>query len=354
VSITAFTVEERGALSRKKLFPRLLCLPATVIGIHMLRRAWPSDEPAFLALLTVWTSYALFCCTSCFHECAHQTLSGRSWFDVLLGRMLGTMMLTPYTVYRETHIRHHAYLNKPYDWELWPYADPACSVGFRRFFVWIDLLCGALTSPYIYGRIFFSGESPLRGVVTRRTIALEYLAIVAFWGILCGAVAWFGFGVPLTRAWLVPWWLAGIIQSGRKLTEHLGMASYDPLLGTRTVLATSRLTRFLTYVNFDIFVHGAHHRHPRIAHNELRSKMTAYLEESPNVPYPVYQSYWQATYAMLPSLVRNPGCGMNAGAAAPHDGKNPDVDYFVGDVTREVLVAEDQARVNEPAEPVAV
>jgi len=135
VSVTVFTAEERRALDRKWLLPRLLCLPAAVFGIRSLRLGWPGEEWLIVALLTAWTGYALFCWTSCFHECAHQTLSGRAWFDVWLGRLLGTVMLTPYTVYRESHIRHHANLNKPHDWELWPYADPACPIWFRRTFV---------------------------------------------------------------------------------------------------------------------------------------------------------------------------------------------------------------------------
>jgi fatty acid desaturase len=246
--------------------------------------------------------------------------------------------LTPYTVYREAHIRHHAYLNKPHDWELWPYADPGCSLWFRRVFVWLDLVFGVLTTPFIYGRIFFSRASPLRSPAVRRMIVLEYLAIVVFWGAIYGSVAWYGYWPPFIRAWLVPWWLAGVIQTGRKLTEHLGMASYDPLLGTRTVLGNGWATRLTTFVNFDIFVHGPHHRHPRVAHNELRGKMLAYMEENPEHGYPVYKNYWRAACAMLPNLLRNPGCGMNAGAAAPHADQREAGD-FVADVATEVLAS---------------
>ena len=48
----------------------------------------------------------------------------RAALSIWTGRLLGTMMFTPYTAYREVHIRHHAYLNTPRDWELWPYSDP--------------------------------------------------------------------------------------------------------------------------------------------------------------------------------------------------------------------------------------
>lgn len=341
MSVTQFTAEERHALENKALWPRLICLPAAVVGINLLRRGVFVDDWLIQSLLTCLTAYALFCWTSAFHECAHQTLTGRAWFDIGLGRLLGTIMLTPYTVYRESHIRHHAYLNKPNDWELWPYADPQCSVGFRRVFVWFDLFLGVLTSPFIYGRIFFHHDSPLKTPAVRRAVKLEYAAIVLGWGSL---YAWVGYSDAwdvIARCWLLPWWMAGVIQTGRKLTEHLGMPSYDPLYGTRTVLGSSWLTRFLTYCNFDIFIHGPHHRHPRVAHNELRGKMEEYLSQANGATYPVYRSYWRASLAMLPHLVANPGCGINAGAEPPHVARQGEVVDFVGDVSTEVLAAED-------------
>jgi hypothetical protein len=65
--------------------------------------------------------------------------------------------------------------------------------------------------------------------------------------------------------------------------------------------------------------------------------MQEYLTKSPDTLYPVYNSYWAATRAMLPHLVSNPGCGMNAGAGPPTKGGLPDVQDFVADVTVEVL-----------------
>ena len=72
------------------------------------------------------------------------------------------------------------------------------------------------------------------------------------------------------RAWLIPSCVAGIYQSIRKFTEHLGMASYDPMVGTRTVVGQNWFTRMCTYLNFDIFVHGPHHRHPLVPHRTNR------------------------------------------------------------------------------------
>jgi hypothetical protein len=178
--------------------------------------------------------------------------------------------------------------------------------------------------------------SRLRDPAVRRTIRNEYLFIVAFWGAVFGLIHYFGGWAGYVKVWLVPFLMAGVLQTGRKLTEHLGMPSFDPLLGTRTVLGSNWITQVCTFVNFDIFIHGAHHRHPRAAHNQLGRKMHDYIADNPENHYPVYQHYWQATRAMLPFLFGNPGCGVNAGGAAPMS-CDDSVQNFVSDVTQEVL-----------------
>lgn len=251
-------------------------------------------------------------------------------------------MGVPYTVYRECHIRHHAYLNKPADWELWPYSDPQTSIAFRRVFAWLDLIFGFLVTPYIYGRIYFHKGSPLRSSDIRAAVRHEYVLIALFWGTILATVAWFGAWQGLLRVWVIPHLVAGVFQTGRKFTEHLGMASYDPLLGTRTVLGNNWWTRLCNHMNFDIFIHGPHHRHPRMAPGLLRNVMQEYQSANPAVVYPVYPSYWRATCSMLPYLLKNPGVGMNAGAAPPAREQSPSIQNFVADVTREVLAEADR------------
>jgi fatty acid desaturase len=335
---------EFEAIEGKYILPRLICVPLAICGVHLLNYQNLGSHPLTNALLTAFTAYFMFCWTSCFHECAHHTLTSARWISVWFGRMIGTVMLVPYTVYRESHIRHHAFLNKPTDWELWPYADPSCSPAFRRFFVWLDLVLGSVAAPFIYARIYFHPKSPIRDLAIRRAIRNEFLFIGIFWGAVFTYVTWYGHWPAFTRSWLVPWFIAGVLQTGRKLTEHLGMTSYDPLLGTRTVIGSSWLTRFGTFVNFDIFIHGLHHRHPRVAHNQLRNKMWTYISTNPTTKYPVYHSYWTATRAMLPFLL-NPGTGVNAGADVPHASKYDDVQDFVTDVSSEILSESDIGRI---------
>ncbi len=106
--------------------------------------------------------------------------------SILVGRILGTLIFTPYSVYRESHIRHHAYLNKPSELELGPYSDPNTSVSFRRTFVWFDLLLGFLAGPFVYGRTFFHRNSPIKNPAIRKAVYWEYAAIVMFGGTVLG------------------------------------------------------------------------------------------------------------------------------------------------------------------------
>jgi fatty acid desaturase len=343
MSTTVFTSDEQHAIEEKGFVLRMACLPAAVIGLYMLSQPWATGGIIERCAWTAYTAYCLFCWTSCFHETAHQTLTRWRWVDVALGRILGTVMYVPYTVYRETHIRHHAYVNRPNDWELWPYCDPNCSRTFRRVFVYFDVILGFISSPLIYGRIFFHPNSPLRSPTVRRTIWFEYLGIVVFWGFIFAKLTYTHTWLQYVTVWLIPHMLAGVFQTLRKLTEHLGMASYDPMLGTRTVVGNSLLTRIASFMNFDIFVHGPHHRHPRLAQNQLKAKLEEYLVADRRVAYPVYSSYLQATVAMMPHLLKNPGIGMNAGAAAPGHHSVVDVANFPADVVREVHLVKSSA-----------
>ena len=158
-SVTHFTADEQHDLDEKQTLPRMMSIP--MAGLCMALNGallggllpWTEAGPWLVAGLVAATAAMMFCWTSALHEAAHQTLFKSRWLSILCGRLLGTLMFTPYSAYREVHIRHHAYLNTPRDWELWPYSDPQASLRFRRAFVWFDLFCGIAAGPLIYGRI---------------------------------------------------------------------------------------------------------------------------------------------------------------------------------------------------------
>ena len=336
MSITQFTSDELQAIANRKTARRFYFFPFQIAAMVLIAYPWPVDHWSVRAFWILVTSYFMFCWTSCFHETAHQTLFQSQRLSVLLGRVLGWLMFVPYTAYRETHIRHHAYLNKPSDWELWPYADPNAPKWFRHLFVWFDLLGGIAAAPVIYGRIFFHPQSPLTPE-QRQAVRWEYLGMICLWGTILAVVAYFGSWWALLLVWVVPHSLAGMYQNGRKLTEHLGMKSYDPLLGTRTVVGHNFVTRLCTFLNFDIFVHGPHHRHPRVSHDQLEHLTEQYLAADGCENLPVYGTYAGAARDMVPWMFVNPGVGVNVGAAMPEGTRAKQVDDFLTDVTEEVL-----------------
>lgn len=321
--------------------PRFIFGPVAAVAIVGLAMEWPSAAWPVRVLWTVIAAYGLFCWTSCFHEAAHLTLCGSRSFSIIVGRILGTMIFVPFHVYRESHIRHHAYLNKPLDWELWPYSDPKASVWFRRLFCWSEIPFGILTSPFVYGRLYFHPDSPIQNPELRRKIRSEYIAIVIVWTVILVAVAWTSSWKMFLVAWVIPHFIAAVCQTMRKFTEHLGMQSYDPLLGTRTVIGNNMVTRLCTYLNFDIFVHGPHHRHPRYRHEALYQRMAQYEQEHPEIAWPVFPSYLHAIADTIPAMIRNPGVGMNAGAPAPCSERPHDISDFSEDVTVQILGSDD-------------
>lgn len=346
---TVFTPEEVRAIAEKSTKWNLNALRVGFFLPLILEIVWRTshDYPQWISMTgtapTWWIAvyslllgYLIFCWTSAFHETVHQTLSSHNGFNRHLGRVIGTVVLLPYTAYRETHIRHHAYLNRSNDWELWPYSSSERSIWFRRVFVWFDLLMGLPAASWIYGRIYFHRDSPL-SVESRRLIRNEYLAALAAWAVMASWLTYSHNWGNLLQVWIYPAMVAGTLQTARKLTEHLGMSSFDPLLGTRTVKGPSWITKMASFMNFDIFVHGPHHRHPRVVHTALGELMDEYLESNPQRTFPVYRTYLHATTAMVPWMVRNPGVGANIAETTAAAFRANDVHDFVQDVSQEVL-----------------
>lgn len=340
-AVTKSSGQVSHGLSVLSVLPRFAFGPVGAVAIAGLWTGWPTAHPAMVCTWVLLASYAMFCWTSCFHEAVHHTLGGSKTFSILVGRFIGTMIFVPFHVYRDSHIRHHAYLNKAADWELWPYSDPNASLWFRRIFCWLEIPFGFFTSPYVYSRLYFHPDSQMKDPVVRRAVRNEYIAIVLVWSSIFAAVTWFQVWPQFLLAWVLPHWVASVYQTFRKYSEHLGMSSYDPLLGTRTVIGDSLITRLCTYLNFDIFVHGPHHRHPRFRHDALCERMKEYQETHKELQYPVFKSYRAALIDLAPAILFNPGVGVNAGAPQPAAEKNHDISDFGEDVTAEILSSED-------------
>ncbi|GAB5440299.1 MAG: hypothetical protein Fues2KO_06480 [Fuerstiella sp.] len=305
-------------MTRKLLFlMRFLAFPCLAFGGQWL---WMQQHDPTSWSSLVWIpvlTYCWFCVGGLSHELIHQNLPPGPIASRVLGNTIGFAIGIPYTVYREVHMRHHAYLNTPLDWELWPYSDPHASLKFRRMFLGFDLLCGSLATPLIWGRICFSRRSPAKPEMIRR-MQREYAMMFAAW---LATAAWLTWQVnagmiQLSKAMLIyslPLVLAANCNSIRKIMEHVGTSSLDPLQGTRTIIGRSWVTRLLSFFDFDLSVHGPHHRYPKLSHDNLKNRMQELRQQDPDRSYPIYSSFTAALWDTAKAVWKNPGVGVNAG-----------------------------------------
>jgi fatty acid desaturase len=286
----------------------LFSLLAVALGVISLASGRPTAHPAWIVAVTLALAYFQYCWTSIFHEDVHLALYRARWHNVFNGTIVGTLLMVPFSLYRQVHIRHHNRMNTPDDWELWPYTDPAASLTFRRVFAVLDVLFGAWVGPYIYGRMFWVPGSPLRDPVVRRRIGWEYVLIIVFWGTLLAAVAMNGWWREFSLAYVLPAWVTGMLQTLRKFVDHLGLPAGEALHGCRTIVSGSVPGRLVDWTSFDISVHGLHHRYPQMPHGNL-ARAAELARDNPGAP--IFTSHLQAFRHMLPHLLF-PGIGVNA------------------------------------------
>lgn len=292
----------------------LLNLAGVGVAVASIATGWPTDHWAWYVLVVAWLAYFQHAWMTIFHEDAHYALYRGKSHNVRNGTIVGTLLMVPFSVYRQVHIRHHSRMSLPEDWELWPYCDPSKSLRFRRIFLFFDIFFGLLLGPYIYGRIYFVKDSPIRDPKLRRRIALEYLLIVAFWGSILALVAYLGAWWFFARIYLIPAYVTGIVQTIRKLTEHLGLPAGDAMHGARTVVTRGPVGRAFSYTSFHIASHGLHHLFPQMPHDNLEKAFELKREENRDAP--VFPSHFRAMLDMTRHLA-HPGIGVNARTAPP-------------------------------------
>ena len=270
------------------------CALASASGQHLLTIAcWP---------ILTWMHHAAL---ARLHEAVHSMLLRSRIGNELCGIAIGTISLTPMSVYRYVHARHHAHLGDTDDPEFWPYNLPGASRARRLAYATAELLIGFVLTPALYS-LRTARAWRRHAESTRRRLLLEWLLMAGFWSATLAVVyvaqAWQLFFVAV----LAPGWLTGLMQTVRKFTEHLGLAGDSIPTTTRTVVYQGRLGCLLSRTQLHVEHHGTHHRWPRIPYANLPAATA--IVESHGVAGLRYRTHFAATWAAFRHLA-NPRVG---------------------------------------------
>jgi fatty acid desaturase len=230
--------------------------------------AWSRGHFAFVACVWCAIAWMDHAALTRLHEAAHGALSRSRVLNEAQGILIGTLALTPLSVYRFVHARHHACLGREGDPEFWPYNDPKAPRALRVAYAWAELAFGWILTPALYSLRTARAWRRVPASQHGRLVG-EWIFLAGFWAATLAVVASNGWWEWFVVAHLAPAWLAGSMQTIRKFTEHLGMHGASIVSMTRTVVYRGPVGRAASASQLHVEHHAAHHRHARIPHYAL-------------------------------------------------------------------------------------
>jgi len=236
-----------------------------------------------------------------FHEAAHGLLRKNRLLNEIDGIIMGTFSLTSFTLYRALHQKHHVHLASEKDVELWPFVDPNCPRWKRQLAAFLELNFGLFYTPYLFWRLFFAGDSPIKSHKIRMRIWIELIAGVAVWAIALGLVVAFGLWPFLWLNYVVPAFIAGNLQSWRKFIEHVGLSGHSARSATRSIIADTWTGKLVSLTLLHEPLHGIHHIKSSLPHSDLPAHV-AWLEASDEGDTEPFPNYWSAFLDVLRCL----------------------------------------------------
>ena len=248
-----------------------------------------------------------------FHEASHGLLRKNRLFNEAEGVMIGTFSFTSFTLYRVMHQKHHAHLASERDAELWPFVHPQCPRAARCAFAFLELNAGFFFTPFIFLRAFLCADSPVRSRRVRQRVWAEIALTAAVWAGILWAVGHWDAWTYFLWMYFAPAWLAANLQSWRKYIEHVGMTGSTVNSSTRSIVADTRLGRFVALTLLHEPFHGVHHQCAGLPHAELPLHVSELTPKTPDEHAP-YPSYRHAFLDLLRNLA-NPRVGAQWRAA---------------------------------------
>lgn len=263
----------------------------TAVMAYCLYRGWWWP----LLPLTLVSSHFMHALLIAFHEAAHGNLCKNKWMNEFDGVLAGIVSVTPFTLYRALHQKHHVNLATEKDLELWPFVDPLQPLWWRRMAAFLELNFGFFYSPFLFWRVFLQQPSPVTNPKVRRRIWMETIGMIGFWGALLGVVIAYNAWVWFLVLYFIPAFIAGNLQSWRKYIEHVGLSGHTGRSATRSIVGDSLPGRFVSLTLLHQPLHGVHHIKSSLPHEELAGHVD-WLDpedEGDTVPFPTYRAaFW--------------------------------------------------------------
>ena len=213
----------------------------------------------------------------CTHDMVHHTLTGWSWFDTVMPRLVSWPMVWPYSLYAELHRLHHGWngidLRDP-ERVQWTLAEYEATIPLLRWYVchqwWIDIvLLGGI------GLILktFAQALRLQPVVPRlrQQLRIDSAGILAVQGIMITLAIWQHQLLAYLLFWLILERVIGMILQTRDHLEHYGLwgKAHSYQLTQLYACRNLRVPDWVNGVMGGLPYHGIHHAFPELPFNRL-------------------------------------------------------------------------------------
>ena len=245
---------------------------------------------SLLSVLLGWQLYVLFVLH---HDCMHGSAFRKDFYNRLMGRIYAITFTMTFSVNRQTHMRHHAYITDPErDPDEYYFSGKLHQIWLRiwRYYEWYTRI--ALTR---YGK------------QVRNTVIMEQLFNVAVWAVIHVALIMAGMGLKaLFIFWLPLAVVALVINPITRGYEHAPITLYDKDDPRRLDMSANAITVSNPWYGWacaNITYHVEHHAYPSCPFYNLRKLHNIFQEEQLNylvAPYPLYK-VWKGR-AMLDHL----------------------------------------------------
>lgn len=261
-----------------------------------------------IALGIVYSSFMMLT-----HDAIHHTLTGSTFFDEVIPRMMSWWLCWPHGTYSSIHRFHHSLNGRHEDdpervhmtTEEYAKAHPIRRFLARHQLLYRILICGGLGMIAGLLRSAFRLAPTSRGL--RRQLVMDSVGILCTLALVFGIAAYFGLVLEALVIWIICERTVGGVQQLRSHVEHYGLWDHYPsfiesqIYNTRNIRTNSVTSFFFNGLNY----HSVHHAFPSIPFYHLKEaheRIREYCDQQGAPPLNESPGY---TLTAL-SIIRNP------------------------------------------------